>query len=54
MALPNGKPLDQHREARRCADPDCTTKLSRYNPNEWCSAHGGWHDPNDRRNRDIL
>lgn len=54
MSLTNGKPLDQRAGPRSCAHPECTTRLSRYNPNDCCSAHGGWDDENQRRNRDIL
>jgi hypothetical protein len=26
-------------ENRVCAAPSCTTKLSRYNPDDWCYIH---------------
>jgi hypothetical protein len=26
-------------ENRICVAPDCRTKLSRYNPDDWCFAH---------------
>ena len=29
-------------KARVCAAEDCETKLSRYNPDEYCSLHRGW------------
>ena len=28
--------------ARTCAADDCQTKLSRYNPDSYCSVHRGW------------
>jgi hypothetical protein len=28
--------------ARTCAADDCDTKLSRYNPDSFCSVHRGW------------
>jgi hypothetical protein len=28
--------------ARICAAEDCQTKLSRYNPDSYCSVHRGW------------
>jgi hypothetical protein len=28
--------------ARTCAADDCETKLSRYNPDSYCSIHRGW------------
>lgn len=55
MSLQNGKPVAQHRTARRhCAYPECDTLLSRYNPNPCCATHGGWLDADQRRNRDIV
>lgn len=54
MSLTNGKPVTAQDEHRECAEPDCTTQLSRYNPNATCTRHGGWHDASSRRNRDIL
>jgi hypothetical protein len=54
VSLRNGKPVAQQREGRSCAVPGCATKLSRYNPNSACAAHGGWADTSSRRNRDIL
>lgn len=29
-------------KARVCAAEGCETKLSRYNPDEYCSVHRGW------------
>lgn len=52
MALGSGKPLDQFAGGRSCAHPECSATLSRYNPNETCSAHGGWREsPTPRRRR---
>jgi len=28
--------------ARTCAADDCQTRLSRYNPDSFCSVHRGW------------
>ncbi len=42
MRLGGGTPLDQFSDGRSCAHPDCTARLSRYNPNPTCAAHGGW------------
>jgi hypothetical protein len=28
--------------ARTCAADDCETRLSRYNPDSFCSVHRGW------------
>ena len=28
--------------ARTCAADDCSTRLSRYNPDSYCSMHRGW------------
>lgn len=51
MSLTNGKALVRHDapEARACAHPGCATRLSRYNPDPSCGAHGGWLDPDARR-----
>lgn len=59
MSLHNGRPLSQHggsdsANPRACAYPECTTRLSRYNPNPCCGSHGGWLDADSRRNRDIM
>lgn len=56
MSLQNGKPVTQYGEVapRSCAYPECSTRLSRYNPNVCCTSHGGWLDADSRRNRDIL
>ena len=29
-------------KARTCATEDCETRLSRYNPDSYCSVHRGW------------
>jgi hypothetical protein len=29
-------------KARTCAAEDCETRLSRYNPDSFCSVHRGW------------
>ena len=29
-------------QARTCAAQDCETRLSRYNPDSFCSVHRGW------------
>jgi hypothetical protein len=29
-------------QARTCAAEDCETRLSRYNPDSYCSVHRGW------------
>jgi hypothetical protein len=29
-------------QARTCAAEDCETRLSRYNPDSFCSVHRGW------------
>jgi hypothetical protein len=29
-------------QARTCAADDCETRLSRYNPDSFCSVHRGW------------
>lgn len=57
MSLSNGRPMTQYGEDsgnRKCGNPDCQTRLSRYNPNPCCAQHGGWLDADRRRNRDIL
>lgn len=59
IALSSGRPVEQYdgigqSGPRCCTYPGCVTRLSRYNPNASCSAHGGWLDADDRRNRDIL
>ena len=41
MTLNNGRPLDQFSSQRSCGAPGCTARLSRYNPNATCAAHGG-------------
>lgn len=51
MALSNGKPLDQFPTARSCKAFGCTARLSRYNPNPTCAAHGGWTEDKEPRRR---
>lgn len=51
MTLRNGKPLDQFAAQRHCAAPGCAARLSRYNPNPTCAAHGGWAEPKQPRRR---
>jgi hypothetical protein len=31
-------------QGRRCSQPSCGTRLSRYNPDDACALHGGWSD----------
>lgn len=33
------RPSTSFGTGRQCAQPDCTTRLSRYNPDELCAAH---------------
>lgn len=33
------RPSTSFGTGRRCVQPDCTTVLSRYNPEELCAAH---------------
>ena len=42
--LVTGQRIIEQQADRRCAHPDCGTKLSRYNPDGTCSRHGGWSD----------
>lgn len=42
-------PLQVHERGRRCGHPDCDTRLSRYNPDALCTAHGGWSDATVKR-----
>ncbi len=51
MALDGGKPLDQYASDRHCARPQCSARLSRYNPNLTCAAHGGWAESSQPRRR---
>ena len=51
MTLSNGRPLDQFAEQRNCASPGCSARLSRYNPNPTCAAHGGWTEDKQPRRR---
>lgn len=51
MTLRNGKPLDQFAAQRLCSAPGCMARLSRYNPNTTCAAHGGWAEPKQPRRR---
>lgn len=47
---PNWHPLVTGRapttfaQGRRCAHASCDTRLSRYNPEDTCTLHGGWSD----------
>ncbi len=57
MALSSGAPLEQSAVTRTCGHPDCTTTLSRYNPDETCARHGGWiaeAPPRRRRRRSKI
>lgn len=49
MSLASGKPVAHIDEQRQCVYPSCVTRLSRYNPNPCCAAHGGWMDDQERR-----
>lgn len=50
VALSSGAPLERATDRRSCAAPDCTTTLSRYNPDVTCARHGGWiAEPTPRR-----
>lgn len=51
MALGIGKPLDQYSSVRSCAHPECSARLSRYNPNPTCATHGGWSEIKEPRRR---
>jgi hypothetical protein len=51
MTLRNGKPLEQFSAQRLCSAPGCCARLSRYNPNPTCSAHGGWAESRQPRRR---
>lgn len=42
--LVNGRAVASKQDLRCCAHPDCSTKLSRYNPDDTCNVHGGWTD----------
>lgn len=42
--LVNGKAVASNDDQRSCAHPKCSTKLSRYNPDNTCNVHGGWTD----------
>lgn len=42
--LVNGKAVTASGGQRHCSHPECTTMLSRYNPDETCNLHGGWTD----------
>jgi hypothetical protein len=54
VQLRNGRPVESFSRDRICGRPGCTTKLSQYNPNPSCAAHGGWADDPHRRSRDLL
>ncbi len=51
MALNGGTPLTQFDGGRSCAHPECSSRLSRYNPNPTCAAHGGWTEVKEPRRR---
>jgi hypothetical protein len=55
MSLSSGAPLEAQAIARLCAHPECTTRLSRYNPDATCARHGGWiaSEPPRRRRRRV-
>jgi hypothetical protein len=42
--LNTGEPLRVYPRQRRCSHPGCDTRLCRYNPDDTCALHGGWHD----------
>lgn len=42
ITLSSGSPLDRATEDRHCEHPECSTRLSRYNPDATCARHGGW------------
>lgn len=49
--LIQGEPLDTFQLHRVCMRPDCTARLSRYNPSDVCGEHRGWRDQPQRRTR---
>jgi len=51
MSLSSGQPLDRYPAARLCAFPGCVARLSSYNPNSTCAAHGGWQAEKAPRRR---
>jgi hypothetical protein len=54
MTLSSGVPLERASTRRTCEHPDCSTTLSRYNPDSTCARHGGWiaeEAPRRRRKR---
>jgi len=51
MSLSSGQPLDRYPAARSCAFPGCVARLSSYNPNSTCAAHGGWQAEKAPRRR---
>ncbi len=44
MMMRSGPALNQFDPDRQCAHPACQARLSRYNPNRTCAAHGGWQE----------
>lgn len=42
-------PVQSQDPGRLCRAPDCITRLSRYNPDGLCTAHGGWTDATVKR-----
>jgi len=51
MSVGGGTPLDQYQAERCCSFPSCESRLSRYNPNPTCAAHGGWQEEKPARRR---
>ena len=47
--IPVTAPSPCQEAGRRCAHPGCATRLSRYNPDDRCTAHGGWSDASVKR-----
>ena len=47
MAVRSGAALSQFDPNRQCGHPTCHARLSRYNPNSTCAAHGGWQETAD-------
>lgn len=51
MTLTSGQPLDRYPAARSCGFTGCAARLSSYNPNSTCAAHGGWQAETAPRRR---
>ena len=47
-SLPAGERMTTHGADRQCAAPECSTRLSRYNPSQTCGTHKGWADTRQR------